>query len=756
MRAIVALSRYGKMLVALTICGMSLQSWLTPVHADSNDTTSQSNITKSETGEYIVKLRDGAQQKTTKLRAANSGATLTDSSDNHMLIRLQKTSDEKALQSLATDPNVEYIEPNIRMYATASIEDLYYSEQWGLEQIQAPKAWEATRDSSEVTVAVIDTGVDYTHPDLRGRVDTVHDIDYVNHDRDAKDDEGHGTHVAGIIAAKLNSQGIAGVAGNRNIKILPLKALDRDGEGDMYDVATAIMDAADLGADVINLSLGAKLKDGEESAPRTITDAIEYAMDKGALVVAAAGNDAANADRYVPASIPGVVTVSAVGTDLRLADFSNYGSSVDLTAPGVDILSTYPGGRYAYMSGTSQATPFVSGVAALLKVSEPELSVKELTNRLWESATDLGKVGWDDQYGYGMLNAYRAMQADLSDPIDPDPSTVSVKSLKADQSKLSLPPNGTGIITLTAYLTDGSKSEVTDKDVEWETKDKKVAVVDNGVITATGFGKTSISATYGGKTVSVPVEISVTRLTASKTTLAMKPDGTAAVELTATYGDKSKETVAAEEATWKSQNEDIAVVEDGLITAKSMGSTYMVATYGDKTVKIRINVTITKLVASPSKILLKPGASSSINITASYGEETEVVTSAADWKTGDAKVAVFRDGEIVAKGFGSTTMTATYGGKSVRISVDTRLKQLQADAARQTLDIGQTVTPVIQATYSDGSIEQVEEGMTWSSSNEKVASIRDNGEITAKTEGRTTITGRYGSKTVRISITVGP
>ncbi|MED4780369.1 S8 family serine peptidase [Brevibacillus choshinensis] len=755
MKAAAAPPRYAKMLLALTLCGMSIQTWLTPAHAFSVETTTQPKLTKSQTGEYIVKFRNGASQKTTKLRAANNGATLADSSDQHMLIHLQKTSDEAALESLASDPNVEYIEPNIRMYATASIEDPYYSEQWGLDQIQAPAAWEAASGDSPVTVAVIDTGVDYTHPDLKGRVDTANDIDYVNNDRDAKDDEGHGTHVAGIIAAKLNSQGIAGVAGSRNIKILPLKALDQKGEGDMYDVATAIMDAADLGADVINLSLGAELESGQK-APRTLTDAVQYAMDKGALVVAAAGNEAANADRYVPASIPGVITVSAVGADLKLANFSNYGSSVNLTAPGVDILSTYPGDRYAYMSGTSQATPFVSGVAAMLKASDPDMSVKELTNRLLETATDLGKTGRDDQYGYGLVNAYLAIQSDSSNTEDLEPSAVNVSSLKADQSKLSLPPNGSGTITLTAYLTNGSKSAVAAKDVEWQTKDKKIAVVENGGVMATGFGKTTISGAYGGKTVSIPVEITVTKLAASKTTVTMKPDGTATVELTATYGDKSKGTVAAGDVTWKSQNDDVAEVQDGVITAKNMGSTYIVAMYGDKTVKIRVNVNITKLVASPSKILLKPGHFSSINIAAIYGEENEVVTSGVEWKTSDARVAVYKDGQIVAKGFGTTTLTATYRGKSVRISVDTRLKQLQAGVTRKTLETDEVYTPEIKATYSDGSIEQVEEGITWTSSNARVASVKENGEITAKAAGSATISAQYGGKTVRVSITVAP
>lgn len=757
MKAFASCKRYSKMLLALTLCGMSMQAWMVPAtaRAFSANTTTHPTIPKSQTGEYIIKLRDGAPQKTIKLRALSSGATLAESSDQHMLIRLQKNSDETALESLAADPNVEYIEPNIRMYATSSIEDAYYSEQWGLDRIQAPKAWEEASGSSKVTVAVIDTGVDYTHPDLAGRVDTANDIDYVNGDKDARDDQGHGTHVAGIIAAKLDTQGIAGVTGEQNVKILPLKALDDNGEGDLYDIATAIMDAADLGADVINLSLGAELEDGQD-APQTLTDAIDYAMEKGSLVVAAAGNDAANADRYVPASIPGVVTVSAVDTGLGLADFSNYGSSVDVAAPGVDILSTYPGGRYAYASGTSQAAPFVSGVAALLKANEPDLTVKQLTNRLLETADDLGKSGRDTLYGHGLVDAYSAIKSDSAKQPEEDPSTDTIRSLKADQSKLALPPSGSKSITLTAYMTNGSKKTVAADEAQWHSKDTKVATVDNGVVTAAGFGKTTISATYGGKTVSVQVEISVTKLTASKTTLTMKPDGTAAIALTATYGDKSKGEVAADDVTWKSQDEEIAVVQDGLVTAKSFGSTYIVGSYGGKTVKVRVSVSITKLTASSSKLLLKPGDSSSIAITAVYGDENEEVTSSVDWKTGNAKVAVFEEGSIVAKGFGSTTLTASYRGKTVRISVDTRLKQLQADATRTTLATGDTYTPVIKATYSDGSSERVEEGITWKSSNEKIAGVGENGDITANAEGTATITAQYGSKTVRISITVKP
>lgn len=759
MRTIVAKLGFKPLLLALAVCSLSAQTGLTPVYAASTDMDTPSpsheaaGVPTSETGEYIVKLREGSAKQTTKLRSMTKGAVYTEQTDQHMLIRLDGRTDAEVLNSLAADPQVEYIEPNMRMYATSTIDDTYYSEQWGLGQIQAPEAWEEVTGDAQVTVAVIDTGVDYSHPDLKGRVNTANDYDYVNKDKDAKDDEGHGTHVAGIIAAQLNAQGIAGVAGNSSVKILPLKVLDAEGEGDLYDVASAIMDAADLGADVINLSLGAELGDNQKKAPQTLVDAITYAMKKGALVVAAAGNESSNADRFVPASIAGVVTVSAIDSDRTLADFSNYGSSVDIAAPGVDIISTYPGGRYVHASGTSQATPFVSGVAALLKTKEPDLTVKELTDRLLATATDLGKTGRDSLYGYGLVNAYRAVQADSSDSELPE-EPASVKSVKADRSKLSLSPNHTGTITLTATMTDGTKAAVDAKDVEWKTNNTKIAVVENGVVTATGIGKTSITAAYQGKTVTIPVEIVLTKLAASKTSLTMKPDGEATVQLTATFGDKNQTVLSPDEVEWTTQDKDIAVVQDGLITAKNIGSTYIVASYAGKSVKIRVSVSMTKLVASKSKLLLKPDESASVEITAFYGEDQEAVTSEVEWKTADARVAVYKDGEIVAKGFGSTTITASYRGKSVRISIDTRLKQLQADETRLSLQVNQTVTPVLKATYSDGSSEQIEDGISWTSSNEKVAAVEKSGEITTKAKGTATITAQYGGKSVRISLTV--
>ena len=257
--------------------------------------------------------------------------------------------------------------------------------------IDAPEAWDITTGNSDVVVAVIDTGIDYDHPDLaaniwinpgeipgngmdddsNGYVDDVHGWNFVKNNKNPDDDHGHGTHVAGIIGAVgNNSIGVAGVAWN--VKLMPLKVLDRRGRGFTSDVIEAINYAAHR-ADVINLSLGSN------NFSQGMKDAIANAS---ALVVAAAGNDGNNNDETpsYPASydLDNIIAVAATNHKDKLTGFSNYGAtSVDLAAPGNLIASTYRGGRYAYMSGTSMATPHVSGGAALVMAAFPELNVDQ-------------------------------------------------------------------------------------------------------------------------------------------------------------------------------------------------------------------------------------------------------------------------------------------------------------------------------------------------------------------------------------------
>jgi subtilisin family serine protease len=216
------------------------------------------------------------------------------------------------------------------------------------------------------------------------------------------DDQGHGTHVAGTIGAGRGNGGVVGVA--PGVSLLAVKVLGGDGSGTNESVANGIVYAADQKVDVISMSLGGPGKS------RVIEDAVKYAIGKGVLVVAAMGNENTESPSY-PAAIPGVMAIGATtNRDIR-SPFSNYGKHISVSAPGSDILSTMPGGRYEALSGTSMATPHVSGLAALVKSAFPDLSAAELRTRIERSADDLGDRGFDKYFGIGRINARRAVSA---------------------------------------------------------------------------------------------------------------------------------------------------------------------------------------------------------------------------------------------------------------------------------------------------------------------------------------------------------
>lgn len=300
--------------------------------------------------------------------------------------------------------------------------DPLFSYQWNLHNtsqtggkvdadIDAPEAWGIITGTNGVMIAVIDTGVYYTHDDLNdGRVRTDIDWDYVNNDSDALDDNGHGTHVAGIIAAETNNGfGTAGVMWQA--RILPLKVCNNKGECNTDHIARAIRYAADQGARVINMSLGG----GCSSA---IADAVNYAhFNKGVMVVAAAGNNSGSI--LFPAAHDPVIAVGATDKDDKRAWFSNQGERLDVVAPGVNIHSTVPKNGHDTMSGTSMASPHVAGVVGLLLAQRPELTNNQIRDILRQSADDLGPNGFDKEYGYGRVNAYRALQTVA--PANPKP-----------------------------------------------------------------------------------------------------------------------------------------------------------------------------------------------------------------------------------------------------------------------------------------------------------------------------------------------
>ncbi len=326
------------------------------------------------------------------------------------LLRLPPSADPEAVRrAVSSLPGVNFVEWDRRVQADLACGEPHYHRQWYLGRIGAEDAWEVEREGAGVVVAVVDTGVDPSHPELCGRVLPGRDL--VDDDEDPRDENGHGTSVAGVIAAAGdNGLGIAGLAWRA--EILPVRVLDSRGQGYYSDVIAGIRYAVDRGARVINLSLGGG------SYSRALQEAVDYARGKGSVLVAAAGNE--GLDRlYYPAGCQGVISVGAADRDDRPASFSNRGEGLDLLAPGVSVYTTAAGGGYAYLSGTSLAAPQVSGCLALLLARFPHLKPEEAEERLLAAAEDLDRPGCDSATGRGMLRADRTLgYAPPGDPED--------------------------------------------------------------------------------------------------------------------------------------------------------------------------------------------------------------------------------------------------------------------------------------------------------------------------------------------------
>ncbi|MBQ9060198.1 MAG: S8 family serine peptidase [Firmicutes bacterium] len=341
---------------------------------------------------------------------------------------LVKTDDPEKLKK---DPQIEGVEQNRTVVAfdteTMAITGTDVTDmQYGDKLVRAPEGWKMLEgeETKTVRIAVVDTGVDADHPDLAGKVlpgkTIVQETAAGNRYEDGGyDDNGHGTHVAGIIAATIdNGQGINGITGPVDAEILPVKVLNDAGQGSTFDIIEGLQYAADQGASIINLSLGFYSRSDMEA------EAVEYAQNKGCLIIAAAGNDAFNVQYTYPASYDGVLSVGSVDSGGERSYFSNFGESLDVAAPGSDIVSCIPEtiarqkiaqggvvygngeeGYYASMSGTSMATPHASGAAALYKAAHPEEIGFDIADLMISTCQDVGDPGKDIETGAGIVDA---------------------------------------------------------------------------------------------------------------------------------------------------------------------------------------------------------------------------------------------------------------------------------------------------------------------------------------------------------------
>ncbi|SDY15046.1 type VII secretion-associated serine protease mycosin [Micromonospora pattaloongensis] len=350
----------------------------------------------------LVRFKRGAsaaaKDKALTGRGARSASAVAGT--GYVKVRTQGAATDM-LRELRRDPAVESVSLDYRRHLTAVPNDpgYAYGDQNYLNTIRLPQAWDRTKGSATQVIAVVDTGVDVNHPDLKGR--TVPGYNAVTPGAAPTDSEGHGTMVAGIAAANThNGVGVAGAAWTG--RIMPIKVFGPGGTAFDSDIAEGIIWAADRGAKIINLSLGGP---GTSS---TLHDAVKYATSKGAVVVVAAGNEGDDTPQY-PAAYPEVLAVGATDTAGALTDFSSWGDWIDVAAPGFGIVSTGPGNQYYIGSGTSFAAPLVSGVAALVRTAYPSLTPAQVIARLKDTARDAGPRGIDPYYGNGVIDAFHAV-----------------------------------------------------------------------------------------------------------------------------------------------------------------------------------------------------------------------------------------------------------------------------------------------------------------------------------------------------------
>jgi thermitase len=317
-----------------------------------------------------------------------------------------------AIEDFKIDRAVRYVEPVNLVTLEKDVNDPRAGEQYSTQITHVREAWDVQMGTPNTVVCIIDSGIDLGHPDLKAKI-VPESYNVLDHNNQPKDDHGHGTHCAGIAAALAdNNEGGTGVA--PGVGLMSVKVLDAAGRGNDATIAEGIVYAADHGAKVASMSLGLYKRS------KVIEDALQYALDHDVVLVASAGNNNAENDPtsapHLPSTYPGVIEVAATDANDKKASFSNYGKTVTVAAPGVDILSTLPTydvGRpltYGKMSGTSMASPFVAGLAGLVRSQFPQLNREQVRARIEASADDLGAPGKDPFYGSGRVNGLKALQ----------------------------------------------------------------------------------------------------------------------------------------------------------------------------------------------------------------------------------------------------------------------------------------------------------------------------------------------------------
>ena len=420
-----------------------------------------------ESANIVIEFSDSSAFQKVVAIANSNGAKIQFSSEETGILTLEsKNLNSKAIDAISHVQGVLSVSSEKKVRALFTPNDPSVHLQWGLDTVNAYTAWDITRGNHSVVVAVLDTGIDWNHPDLAANMWTNADgyhgrniiaSNYLPMDDNINsyDDNGvwmadtytyHGTHVAGVIGAVANNA--AGVAGMAQIQLMAVKVMNDSGEGTDTYVSSGIRWAVDNGADIITMSLGV------EGASTTLNNMINYASNHGVVTVAASGNSGTSVVSY-PAAYPKVIAVGAVDNQERRAQFSNYGNNLDVMAPGVSIYSTQTGSAYQYLSGTSTAAPYVAGLAGLMLTVNPALTPIEIGNLINSTANDISITGYDSSTGWGIIDAFRAVEQ-ISGP------TVSITEYP-DYAAIN------STFSVTWMVTGGSPGVISETTLRWGT-----------------------------------------------------------------------------------------------------------------------------------------------------------------------------------------------------------------------------------------------------------------------------------------------
>jgi hypothetical protein len=563
--------------------------------------------------------------------------------------------------------------------------DYYYSYQWHLPKIQCPEAWDLTLGTTNIVVAVLDSGVESTHPDLAPVL--LPGWNALDNNTDTRDVTSHGTFVAGAAAALgQNSIGVASVAWG--CRVMPIRVTDTNGYTSSALLASGLTYAADNGCKVANMSF-------RTTTSLTLSNALVYFRSKGGVVTASAGNEGV-AD--ASPNDPNLIIVGATDSGDLLASFSNQGAFVDLVAPGVSVASTGRNGSYGTTSGTSMSAPIVAGVAALVFSANPALTPAQVGQILTSTADDLGTPGWDQGYGWGRVNAYRAVQAALTtapgDGVPPTASVLSPGTGSTISGAVNVQVNAVdnqAIAKVDVFANElfiGSLSSASGA-VAWDTSKSTngsyyvqaraydaagnegsspaVSVSVNNIVPDTTAPTVSISSPAAGATVSGTVSVSVS---------ASDAGGIAKVELLVGSSVIGTATTSPATLSW---NTTTLANGSYTLTARAYDKAGNMAVSVSKTVTVQNTVADT---TPPSATITSPTSGSTVSKTVSVK-----VTASDNVKA--TRVDLYVDGKFISS---TTTIPSTFSWNASKAARGAHTLQAKAYDAAGNTAMSPTVT----------------------------------------------------------------